>query len=345
MSLLVSDEADVLFVGDAMQHQGQIDAAHMADGTYDYSGYFSTLHPYIESADLAVVNFEAALGGAPYTGYPAFSAPDAYADALVDAGFDFFLTANNHILDRRDRGLRRTIATLRAKNIPYTGIYNNAAERDSMTPVIVDVAGFKIGILNYTYATNGIRVTTDAVVDYIDRKHIASDVRKARARGAELIAACMHWGEEYQLLPTKAQKSLATYLVDSLNVEMVIGGHPHVIQPMEMRRNANGTQSVVVYSLGNFISNMRTTDTRGGAMVRIHLQRTPQGQAYVSSATYRLVFTMPATKSRNFKLVPVEDCNDAEWRDRCRAFTRNAEAIFTKYNKGIYRDSTRIVPQ
>lgn len=344
MSLLAADDGvDLVFAGDAMQHQAQLDAARRADGKYDYNGYFDALKPYIMSADLAVVNFEASLGGAPYSGYPAFSAPDEYADALVDAGFDFFLTANNHILDRRDKGLVRTISTLHDKSIPFAGIYRNQAERDSVVPAIVDVRGFRLGILNYTYGTNGISVTADAVVDYIDRRKIAADVDKARRKGAELVAVCLHWGNEYHLLPDRSQIQLADYLTDSLGVEMVIGGHPHVIQPMEMRTNRNGKQSLVVYSLGNFISNMRTPDTRGGAMVRVHLSRTPQGDPVVEDASYRLVFTVPASDSGNFRLVPVEACDAPQWLGRCRSFTRNAEAVFSRHNKGVERDSTSIV--
>ncbi len=343
MSLLAADDgADLLFAGDAMQHQAQLDAARQPDGTYGYDGCFDALKPYIGSADFAVVNFEASLGGAPYSGYPAFSAPDEYADALIDAGFDFFLTANNHILDRRDRGLVRTVETLRTKEIPFTGIYRNQTERDSQVPVVVDVKGFKIGILNYTYGTNGIRVVTDAVVDYIDRRQIAVDVDRARRNGAELIAVCLHWGDEYHLQPNASQVSLAGYLTDSLGVEMVIGGHPHVIQPMEMRIGTGGAKSLVVYSLGNFISNMRTPDTRGGAVVKVHLSRTPQGKAVVDDASYRLVFTIPASDTGNFRLVPAEACDAPAWRDRCRLFTQNAEAVFSRYNKDVRRDTSAI---
>ena len=343
MSLLADDHgADIVFAGDAMQHQAQLDAARRAGGKYDYSGYFSAIQPYVDGADFAVVNFEASLGGTPHSGYPAFSAPDEYADAIADAGFDFFLTANNHILDRRDRGLVRTVATLRDKRIPFTGIYRNRAERDSVVPAVVDVAGFKVGILNYTYGTNGISVTTDAVVDYIDRRKIAADVAAARRKGAELVAVCVHWGDEYHLLPNRSQTALAGYLVDSLGVEMVIGGHPHVIQPMEMRERPDGSNSLVIYSLGNFISNMRTPDTRGGAMVKVHLSRTPQGKARVDAASYRLVFTIPASNGSNFRLVPVEQCDDPVWQSRCRQFTTNAEAIFTRHNRNVPRDTTAI---
>lgn len=109
--LIPQDSAELVFAGDAMQHQRQIDAARLKDGSLDYGTYFTALQPYIESADFAVVNLETPLGGAPYSGYPMFCAHDNYVDALTEAGFDLMLSANNHILDRRDRGVRRTIKT------------------------------------------------------------------------------------------------------------------------------------------------------------------------------------------------------------------------------------------
>ena len=157
--LLPQDSAEIVFAGDAMQHQRQIDAARQKDGSLDYGTYFTALRPYIESADFAVVNLETPLGGAPYSGYPMFCAHDNYVDALTEAGFDLMLSANNHILDRRDRGVRRTIRTFEDKGAPWLGVYRNRAHRDSVLPMIRDINGFKIGFLNYTYGTNGISKT------------------------------------------------------------------------------------------------------------------------------------------------------------------------------------------
>ena len=176
--LIPQDSAEIVFAGDAMQHQRQIDAARPADGSLDYGTYFTALRPYIESADFAVVNLETPLGGAPYSGYPMFCAHDNYVDALTEAGFDLMLSANNHILDRRDRGVRRTISTFEKKGVPHLGVYRNRAHRDSILPMIHVINGFKVGFLNYTYGTNGINKTSDIEIDYIDRQLIASDVKK-----------------------------------------------------------------------------------------------------------------------------------------------------------------------
>lgn len=347
-----ASSVDLVFAGDAMQHQAQIDAARRADGTYDYSQCFSEISPYIKGADYAVVNLETPLGGAPYTGYPCFSAPDEYLDALSSAGFDMMLTANNHTLDRRDRGLVRTLDRLDASPVDHLGTYRNAAERDSVLPLLRDIAGFRIAFLNYTYGTNGITLRTDAVVDYIDRSRISSDIRLARMKGAEVVVVCMHWGEEYQLQPNATQRSLADFLVDN-GADVVIGGHPHVIQPMEMRTDSLGRRALVVYSLGNFISNMRTRDTRGGVVAHVRLTRDLLGRAVVDTADYRLFFTVPPTPAvPNFRLIPVEVVSDpsrtdipVQWRNACSDFTRSVESVFRRYNKDVQRDSSSLRPR
>ncbi len=335
-------EATLLFAGDAMMHKAQIEAARQPDGTYDYNNCFVEVAPIIKHADYAIVNLETPLGGAPYSGYPCFCAPDSYARALKQAGFDLMLTANNHTLDRRDRGLRRTVATLDSLDIAHLGTYTNAAQRNKRLPMIKDINGFKVGMLNYTYGTNGITIQGDVVVDYIDRKLMSDDIEKARRAGAEIIMVAIHWGNEYQLHANAAQKELAQFLVDK-GVELIIGGHPHVIQPMEMVKKPDGTLSLVVYSLGNFISNMKTRDTRGGAMVEVNLRRDSVGRAYVRDAKYRLVFTEgPDATDRQFRVVPAEHVKQGAWAGHCRAFSQSAEGVFKRHNRSVERDTTTL---
>lgn len=332
-----NNEATLLFAGDAMMHQKQINVARCPDGEYDFSTCFAGIAHLVSSADYAVVNLETPVAGGEYTGYPCFNAPDTYVDALKAAGFDMFLTANNHTLDRRDAGLKRTATVLDSKGVDHVGTYVDKAYRDSVLPMIKDINGFKIGFLNYTYGTNGINVTGDVVVDYIDRQKISDDIKRTRQAGAELVCVAMHWGVEYQMLPHPSQTSLADFLVDE-GVELVIGGHPHVIQPMEMRTAADGKRHLVVYSLGNFISNITKRDTRGGAMVRAFLKRDGQGRAYVDGADYDLVFTIPGTSYRdNYRLVYTDSCDNSNWMAACNAFALSATDIFRKYNKEVDR--------
>jgi len=334
-------QAELVFAGDAMQHQRQIDAARRPGGELDYSAYFSHIQPYIASADYAVVNLETPLGGAPYSGYPMFCAHDNYLTALTDAGFDLMLSANNHILDRRDKGLLRTIDTFEKAGVPWLGIYRNADHRRECLPLIKDINGFKIAFLNYTYGTNGIEKRTPVEIDYIDRGLIERDVKEARKAGAELVALCIHWGEEYKLLPNAEQKSLAKF-ISSLGVEMIIGSHPHVIQPIELISGEEHRRpTLTVYSLGNFISAMRTDDTRGGAMVRVKLRRDLLGRAYVSDASYRMVFThVPVKAGENFRIVPAEsDSLHYSVRAHRDRFVSNATRIYDRHNINVYRDT------
>ena len=323
LAMAGAQEATLIFAGDAMMHQAQIDAAHaLAEGNgYDYSECFKPIKPLISNADYAVVNLETPIGNSNFTGYPCFNSPVEYVQALSETGFDLFLTANNHTLDRRDKGLKNTIAVLDSLHLPHIGTYNNAGERSKRIPHIVNIKGFKIGFINYTYGTNGFTVQTDAVVDYINREQITRDIKTTRTAGAEIIVAAMHWGEEYRLLPVASEKSLTDFLIEQ-GVDMVIGGHPHVVQPYEMRTNPlTGRPALVVYSLGNFISNMKTRDTRGGALAVVKLTRDSIGHPTVSDARYELIFTVPphGNPSKNFVVYPI-DSVPAAWRTAATAF-------------------------
>lgn len=333
---------ELLFVGDAMQHQAQLDRAkELGGGSYDYSGCFTLIAPEITSADYAVCNLEVPLGGGPsYTGYPCFSAPDSYAVALKDAGFDMFLTANNHCLDRRDRAARRTISTLDSLGIDHIGTYRDAAMRDSLVPFIKDIKGFKVGFLNYTYGTNGIEPTDGVEVALIDKERIDREIRKTREAGAEIIVAAMHWGVEYVLLQNRNQEDIADFLIDR-GVDLIIGGHPHVIQPMKVVRNEKeGKDVLLVYSLGNFISNMKTADTRGGALVRATLERGADGKARFKEASYDTFFSAkPAGGRTNFTVIPswmpekIPAGQKAHW----ELFDRGAQRIFDAHNVNVPR--------
>jgi poly-gamma-glutamate synthesis protein (capsule biosynthesis protein) len=265
------DSISIYFAGDIMQHEAQLKAALRADGTYDYTGCFTQVTPEIEAADIAVCNFETTLGGAPYSGYPQFCSPDELAAAVRDAGFDIFLTANNHCLDRRTRGLVRTLDVLDSLGIPHLGTYRDLAERDSLYPYIIERNSMRIALLNYTYATNGIPVAAPCIVNYIDTTQIKADVIRARQLHADCIIACMHWGTEYRLEPDKSQKTLEEWLY-SIGVDHIIGGHPHVVQPVRtLPHRYHAGSSLTVWSLGNYISNMSAPHTFQGLAVTTRL--------------------------------------------------------------------------
>lgn len=333
--------ADLLFVGDAMQHQAQLDRARELGGGkgYDWNECYSLIAPDITAADYAVCNLEVPLGGGPdYSGYPCFSAPDNYALALKDAGFDMFLTANNHCLDRGDKGARATLMALDRLGVDHIGTYADSLQRTRLVPFIKNIKGFKVGFLNYTYGTNGIEPRDGIEVSMIDRERMAREIKATRKAGAEIVVVAVHWGVEYVLLPGQAQKDLAQFLVDQ-GVDMVIGGHPHVIQPMEVMRNeAENKDVLVVYSLGNLISNMKTADTRGGALVKARIERGADGKARFVRAAYDTFFSQKPHGARgNFKVVPsrMADRIPAAQKGHWELFDRNARRIFNQHNRNV----------
>lgn len=303
-------EATLVFVGDAMQHQAQIDRAKElgSGGEYDYSDCFTLITPVIQAADYAVVNLETPLGGGKggYTGFPCFSAPDAFAAALKEAGFDLFLTANNHTLDRGDAGLRRTLQVLDSLKVDHTGTFHDKGERSKLSPLIRRVNGINIAFLNYTYGTNGIEAKQGAEVALLDTTQIKTDIQAARKAGAELVVVMPHWGVEYVLQENGTQRALAQFMIDH-GADLIIGSHPHVIQPMKVVHSDKHNKDVlVVYSLGNFISNMKTGDTRGGALVTAVVQRDGEGNTSFKCATYDTFYAAkPDGSARsNFRVIP-----------------------------------------
>lgn len=334
--LFPQEEATIVFAGDAMQHKSQLENASRG-GVYDYSETFAEIAPWVQSADYAVVNLETTLGDHNFSGFPMFCTPDSYASALKDAGFDLFLNANNHTLDRRDNGLRRTVRVLDSLGVAHTGTYTDAAARNASVPLVRDINGFKVAFLNYTYGTNGIDIQGNVVVDYIDRKKMTADIKSARSAGAELVVVLPHWGIEYELTERAPQRELAKFLLDN-GADAVIGGHPHVIQPMH--RTGDGA---VVYSMGNFVSGMRTTDTRGGAMVSMHIKRDKAGKAVIDDMKYRLVFTIPGQPGRRSdRLIFVDPDTDIAasaggMSGQCRAFVANATRTLDRHNTNVSR--------
>jgi len=271
---LSTKHLSIYFAGDIMQHEAQLKAARTVVGTYSYDSCFNRVRPEIEAAQVAVCNFETTLGGAPYSGYPNFCSPDELAKAVKDAGFDIFLTANNHCMDRGAKGLKRTIATLDSLGIEHLGTYRNQAERDSLYPYIMDRNNIRIALLNYTYDTNGIPVPEPCIVNIIDTTIIKEDIVRARKLKADCIIACMHWGTEYKTEPDESQKEMEEWLY-AHGVDHIIGGHPHVVQPVRTLPDYSGHSSehLTVWSLGNYISNMSAPRTDHGLAVTLHLRK------------------------------------------------------------------------
>ncbi len=344
------DTLTLLFAGDVMQHQTQLNAARTGD-TYNYDDYFSIVKKYIEPVDIAVANLEVTLAGKPYSGYPQFCAPDELAVALQEAGFDVLLTANNHSCDKGKRGVERTVKFLDSLDIYHTGTFLTQTERSRTYPLMLEHNNFKVAMLNYTYGTNEIPTPAPTVVNRIDTVQIAADIATAKDLQSDVIVANMHWGEEYKLQPNKEQKMLADFLVRK-DVPLIIGSHPHVLQRMERRydttryfegRSNPTTKNIVVYSLGNFISNMSAKNTDGGVMVYVRLVK-QENKVVIDECGYRLVWVYKPVVDgqRRYFLLPVAEFENqqdyfetpAEY-TRMMEFTKNMRALFAAENIGF----------
>jgi poly-gamma-glutamate capsule biosynthesis protein CapA/YwtB (metallophosphatase superfamily) len=306
-----------------MGHDEQIwSAENRETHLYNYDDVFQYIKPVITASDIAIANFEVTLAGPPYTGYPQFSSPADLAVAVKNAGIDYLVTANNHAADRGRKGIISTINNLDSIGIPHTGTFLNPSCRDSLSPLIIHKNGTSFALLNYTFSTNGIVVPEPVIVNMLDKESIAKDISKAKEKNADFIILFLHWGTEYDSIPSKGQVDLGKYLL-SMGVDMVIGSHPHVLQKMVWLRNNDTVKSeIVVYSLGNFVSNQRKPRTDGGSMVRIEL--TKKGDKYsISNAGYYLtwVYTPIVNYRKKFYVLPCSEFEKKpEFFDKPQAF-------------------------
>jgi poly-gamma-glutamate capsule biosynthesis protein CapA/YwtB (metallophosphatase superfamily) len=334
----------LLFIGDIMGHDEQIwSAENRETHTYSYDTVFSFIREEISEADIAVANFEVTLAGAPYSGYPAFSSPSELAAACRNAGIDVMVTANNHAADKGKRGIISTINRLDSLGIPHTGTFLDQARRDSLFPMLISKNGIRLALLNYTYGTNGITVPPPVIVNTLDRNLIAGDIRKAKSMNPDAIIVFVHWGTEYDTIPSSSQTSMAGYLFEQ-GADLIIGSHPHVIQKMIWTKcDSCGRDRIVVYSLGNFVSNQRRPKTDGGTMVRIELEK-DDSSLVVTDAGYYLtwVYTPIENYRKRFFILP---CSKFE--NKAEFFPNQADYLKMKsFIKGardlLYNQNVRI---
>ena len=307
-AIVVAQESKVtlLFAGDAMQHLPQIFAAK-TDSGYNYDSVFELVKEKITKADIAVVNFETTLGGEPYTGYPRFCSPEEYAVALKNAGFDIFLTANNHALDTGKKGLEQTIRVIKEQGVKQTGTFESKEQRELNYPLMIIKNGIRIAFLNYTYGTNGLIVEKPNVINLIDTLLIKEDLETAQLLNPDIMIAVIHWGEEYHIKPSQKQKQIAQFLLNN-DVRIIIGHHPHVVQPIVTNRENDSITHTVFYSLGNFVSNQRKLNTDGGMLAEIVLTKDEEDEFItIESVDHSLVWVHKYFEEEKpvYRLLPI----------------------------------------
>lgn len=343
-STSTEQKISLLFIGDIMGHDTQIwSAENRETKQYDYNDVFDHIRSEISEADLSFANLEVTLAGPPYKGYPQFSSPAALAVACKNAGIDCLVTANNHSVDRGLDGINRTIMRLDSIGISHTGTFVNRAAKDSLQPLILTKNGISVALLNYTYGTNGIRVPEPAIVNMLNKDLITNDIEKAKLKKPDILVLLLHWGTEYDTVPSPEQSALADYFF-SKGVDLIIGSHPHVLQKMVWSRDEETNKDkILVYSLGNFVSNQRKPKTDGGAMVRIEILK--QGDSFrITEAGYYLiwVYTPVVNDRTKFYILPCSKFEDnpgffskaAEF-EQMKKFITDSRRLLREQNIGI----------
>jgi poly-gamma-glutamate capsule biosynthesis protein CapA/YwtB (metallophosphatase superfamily) len=273
-------EAKLIAVGDIMMHDTQTRSGYDPKRqTYNFDSFFTPVKDILSKGDWVIGNLETPLAGKDvggYTGYPLFNAPAQLLDATKKAGFNILTTANNHALDRGEKGVIKTIANLRDRKIASTGTAGSKVAGDR---ILIDTKNkISLAILAYTYGTNGIPIPQgkDYLVSLIDEKKIVKDIAKARTKGADVVAISLHFGEEYQRQPNSQQKQLVENLLKA-GADIILGSHPHVVQPYKIfkftGKNGKTRKAVVIYSMGNFISGQTKDYTDLGVIFQVTMRK------------------------------------------------------------------------
>jgi poly-gamma-glutamate synthesis protein (capsule biosynthesis protein) len=311
-----TDSVTVSAVGDIMAHDTQIASAWDAKRkVYDFGPVFTYVIDLLSRADITLGNFETTLPGKPemYTGYPSFGAPDAFASAMKDAGFDLLNTANNHCCDKGRLGLVRTLDALDGLGLMHLGTYRDEADHLKNRVLFIERGNVRLAFLGYTYDVNGNRVPPGTVVNTINRSRMAEDIGFARSQNPDFIIVLMHFGAEYRLEPDSTQVQTVDFLFGE-GVDVVLGGHPHVLQPYELKIRSDrfGIQKsrLVIYSLGNFISSQRKPYRDGGIIFDFTLKKATDASGEIRRSIENVsavpLWVFVQKKPVQFILIPVE---------------------------------------
>jgi len=326
-------KASIFAAGDVMVHTPQLQAQYdHYTGVYNFDNNFKYVKKYIEDADYSLANLETTLAGNDvyqYSSYPTFNSPDELADALKNAGFDLLSTINNHSFDKSDLGVNRTLSTLGKKGFDTVGTREKSSDNEY---IIKDINNIKVGITSYSYGEvknnnkylNGIKISEECE----DKMNVfdSSDVNKAfktissttaKMKDSDLQVVIIHWGIEYAREETYFQKQLAQKLCDD-GVDIIIGSHPHVVEPVETITSTDGkNETLVIYSLGNYISNQRRETvgsySEDGLMVNIDIsKKSNEKEAKVNKVTCIPTWVNKYNKGYKnvYEIIPIEDKSD-----------------------------------
>jgi poly-gamma-glutamate capsule biosynthesis protein CapA/YwtB (metallophosphatase superfamily) len=340
--------ATLCFVGDLMCHSTQFNYAKVDADSFDFTGVFREVKPYLSNADLTIGNLETVIAGKSksYSGYPYFNAPDDFIYALKDAGFNLLTTANNHALDQGWDGVKRTIDVINENKIHRTGTFTSQKDQDSLR--IFQIHSITIAILAYSENTNGVSIPKgkDFVINLIDEELIKRDIDKARNKNVDVVLVYLHYGPEYNREPSYYQKEVIQKIIE-LGADIIIGGHPHVIEPFDFfkTKNTKLDTGFVAYSMGNFISNQRWRYSDAGVILNIKISKNKfTDSVYISDVNYlpTWVFKGSTEKGREYIILPSQlgekdstytFLNDEDKRLMKEAFNDTKEIVTKFYSK------------
>ena len=297
----------LLAVGDVLIHESVYKDALEADGSYNFGKMFEYIKPILKKYDLKYCNQESTIGGSVLgiSGYPAFNSPDEIGDELVNIGFNLISLANNHALDKGMDAVLYSNSYWKGKNVITAGAYSSKEERDDIK--VYEQNGIKYVFLAYTTLSNN-KVPNDYIINMYSAERIKNDIDQIKDK-VDVIIVSMHWGEEYTNTPTDSQKQIAEYLSD-LGVDVIIGSHPHVVQPIEYIND-----TLVIYSLGNFISNQLSVNLNYGIGLMVGMDILLQDDKVKIDNLYKELILSYAENSKNFKVIPFSSLNEELLKD------------------------------
>lgn len=330
------ERLSLIMVGDALLHSSLYRDGYQ-NGTYDFTSQLELIKPEIQKHDLAFYNQESILGGTSIglSDYPNFNSPQEFGDAMIDAGFNLVSLANNHTMDRGVTAIQNSCDYWKTKDVLTAGSYCSAEDAEEIK--IKEKNGIKYTLLAYTYGTNGITVPSDKpyLVNLYSDELAKADIEKVRDK-VDLLIVSMHWGTEYRSEPTDEQKREAEYL-SNLGVDIIIGTHPHVIEPITYIND-----TLVIYSLGNFIS-AQSTNNDYNTMVELMtsvdvVKTTKDGKSEIKleNLNNELLYNYYQKDSRwhNFKVIPFSQMNETYNSDYKRLYEKYSSVV-RMYNPDI----------
>ncbi len=325
--------ASLIMVGDSLIHNTVYNDAKKEDGSYDFKPMLENIKQVVKTYDLAYYNQETVLGGTSLglSSYPRFNSPQEVGDAFIDAGFNVVSLATNHTMDKGEEGVLSSVEYWKnKKDIVTAGSYSSFEERDK--PHIFEKNGIKYAFLSYTTWTNGLNPPSGK--EYLNNVYsdelAAADIARVKDE-ADVILVAMHWGTEYSNGINEDQTRIANYL-SNLGVDIIIGAHPHVIEPVEYIND-----TLVIYSLGNFISDQDTNDKLTGLMMSVNIKKIvdkDEKSVIIENPKAELIYTKSNSgRKRDFKVYTYKQLNSTIFPGYMEYYEKYKNLILEKTDK------------